>query len=265
MKNKPRRCVITVRTWWNLFVIGSSLCASSTAPADVLFQVSERMDEVKVEIVVVHTISAKDAESLDAGFTAAKQFANARRKELGRPHFVLGSPGGDVIAGMTIGRWARARGASAEVLSECSSACVLILAGAVTRQVQRDGKIGIHRIHFRQLQPSATYGQVREKLSEVDKFLSEYLRDMDIPLSLMEEMKSVAPDQIRFLSRAELQRFRLVGTDPAYQELVDAREAARWGMSREEHYRFKSKCSKEEKESKYISYECATGPSAKKK
>ena len=226
------------------------------AHADLTFRVKEYPMNVAVEIHVAGEIRKKDTQDLDSGLAAAKQFANARKKSMTSPHFILNSPGGDVAAGAIIGRWARTKEASAEVENECSSACVLILAGAIIRRDKTGGKIGIHRIYFSNLNPTSTYRQVREKMADVDQFLAAYLREMDVPISLLEEMKSVPPDQVRYLSALELQRYRLVGADPAYQEQSDTQEAARYGLSREEFYRRKSRADSICREGTFLDLDC---------
>jgi len=233
-----------------------AMIVSTLARADLTFHVKEYLLNVAVDIHVQGEIVEKDSKELDSGLAAARQFAIARRKSIASPHFVLNSQGGDVAAGATIGRWARAKEASAEVENECSSACVLILAGAVIRRGKTGGKIGIHRIYFSSLHPATTYRQVREKMAGVDQFLATYLREMDVPVALIEEMKSVPPDRVRYLSSLELQRYRLLGTDPAYQEQSDTQTAARYGLSRQEYYRRNSRADTVCKQGSFLDLDC---------
>ena len=226
------------------------------AHADVTFHIREYPVSVVIEIHVAGEILKRDARDLETGFAAARKFAAARRKSVDGPHFLLNSYGGDVMAGATIGRWARARQSSAEVEAECSSACVLILAGAVNRKARATAKIGIHRTYFSGLDPQSTYGQVREKISGADQFLTAYLREMDVPLALLEEMKAVPPDRVRYLSAAELQRYRLAGPDPAYQERTDNQEAARYGLARDEYYRRRTRAEADCRQGSVLSLDC---------
>ena len=78
-------------------------------------------------------------------------------------------------------------------------------------------------------------------MAAADEFLLAYFREMDIPPTLLEEMKSIPPNRVRYLSSAELQRYRLLGSDPVYQETSDLREAGRYGVSRQEYYRRKAR------------------------
>ena len=60
-------------------------------------------------------------------------------------HYGINSPGGSVSAAMAIGRRFRKERAWLGVNGSCISACVLILAGAVDRQIGKSGVVGIHR------------------------------------------------------------------------------------------------------------------------
>jgi len=228
----------------------------SLAHGDVTFYVKEYLLNVAVEIHVAGEIRESDIRELESGISAARQFAIARRKKAADPHFVLNSRGGDVAAGAKIGSWARAQQASAEVEAECSSACVLILAGAVHRRIKAIGKVGIHRIYFPGLKANATYAQVRDKMAGVDQFLTTYLREMDIPTSLLEEMKSVPSDSVRYLTALELQRYRLTGSDPAHQERADGQVASQYGLTREEYYRRKARVDAICREGTFMDLDC---------
>ncbi len=93
-------------------------------------------------------------------------------------------------------------------------------------------------------------------MTGVDQFLANYLREMDVPVSLLEEMKSVPPDRVRYLSTIELQRYRLVGSDPAHQERSDTQEASRYGLSREEYYKRKSRADTVCRQGSYVFLDC---------
>lgn len=232
---------------------------SSIAHADVTFHVKEYLINVAVEIHVTGEIREADARELEPGLSAARRFAAARRKDASGPYFVLNSRGGDVVAGAKIGSWARSKQASARVEGECSSACVLVLVGAVNRSIKSPGKVGIHRIYFPGLKANATYSHVREKMAGAEQFLMTYLREMDIPTALLDEMKLVPPDRGRYLSAIELERFRLTGSDPAYQEQADAQEASSYGLSREEYYRRKARSDATCRQGTFIDLDCSHG------
>jgi len=60
----------------------------------------------------------------------------------------INSGGGSIDAAIAIGRLLRNERASLDVTGVCFSACVLVLAGAVERNVGDANKVGIHRPYF---------------------------------------------------------------------------------------------------------------------
>lgn len=75
----------------------------------------------------------------------------------GRPVVLVDSPGGSISPALTIGRLVRARGLRVavarltegqptDVEARCASACVLVLAGGVTRNVGPAAAVGVHRL-----------------------------------------------------------------------------------------------------------------------
>jgi len=205
--------------------------------SEVTGQTLEHATSVHLLVRITNIIASEDLAQLSRVFANATTEAKRQRKPISPVWFVLDTPGGDVRAAMQIGRWARKNDVTALVKGECSSACVLILAGATSRQLLEDGRVGIHRTFFPTLDTSASYEQVRAQMRNADLEIAVYLQEMDVPVSLLEEMKSVPPNGIRYLTSAELDRLRLQGTDPVAQERVDARMAKRYGVSREEYYR----------------------------
>lgn len=195
---------------------------------------------VEVTVKIYGKITSEDYKHLDRALIEGKKLSASMNLPFydAALELTLNSPGGEVQAAMSIGRWARRRQAVATVeQGECSSACVLILAGAVDRLIERGGKIGIHRSFIEGLKPNLPYEDVRRLMVQMQEQIESYLREMDIPISLLEEMKSIPPGKIRYLTPAEQERFRLSGRDPAYEEQLDAQEASRFGISREEYYR----------------------------
>lgn len=185
-------------------------------------------------------ISSEDLQSVTKHIRDAEQVLTKQNRPL-EIVLALDSRGGDVIAAMAIGRLMREKASFGFVMNpggtkpeECSSACILILAGTTTRAV--GGRVGIHRTFFPTLDASTSYDEVREQMRKIEQQILDYLRDMDIPTSLLEEMKSTPPGSIRYLTKSELSRFRLDGIDPATEEKLDAKAAQELGISREEFY-----------------------------
>jgi hypothetical protein len=140
----------------------------------------------------------------------------------------LDSPGGDVAAALEIGRILRREGMSATVErgAHCMSACVFVLAGAEKRRI--DGAVGIHRprkvdIPNEPIDPSKVIKEYEDS-SDTERI---YLKEMGVSTTLVDEMLRFEPDNIRVLTRPELEKFGL-GESPAgpeVQKLAAMKEA----------------------------------------
>lgn len=164
------------------------------------------------------------------------------------PIFRLNSEGGDVEVAIAIGRQLRRFQAFAFTFSEgrCYSACVFILAGAVKRGLSNS--IGIHRPYStstdqREFQATQTAQRRMSKLAK------EYLEEVNVSPALYDAMVTVPPENIRLLSEPELRSFGILELDPVQQEIEDAAEARKYGLSKIDFLRRKSsadaKCSRE--------------------
>lgn len=151
------------------------------------------------------------------------------------------SNGGDLEEAMNIGRFIRRSEGVTSVLpiGGCSSACVFILAGGVVRYPL--GKVGIHRPYFNSTPDTG----VGEKLREILMISRAYFEEMNIPSSLADAMFSIPPEANHFLSRAELDFYRLNQSDFSYQERQDLKMADEFGVSRAEYMQFKIELERE--------------------
>ena len=146
----------------------------------------------------------------------------------------LSSQGGSIIVAMAIGEIIRTASFHTGVYpgSECSSACVLLLAAGVTRTVT--GKVGIHRPRFDEEEfGKLSYAQASEKYEQMAATMRQYLARMGMADSLYFEMLKTQADTMRFLSAKDTLDFNLEGEDPAWREWNRARAIARSGR---EHY-----------------------------
>ena len=155
------------------------------------------------------------------------------------PFFWLNSSGGDVEAAIAIGRQLRRIGATAMMWDEakCLSSCVFVLAGATRRVLV--GKIGIHRPYALRTD-QRTYDSVQMEQRRLAKLAKEYLEEMNVSPLLYDAMVRVPPEQIRLLSRSDLERFGITETDIVEHEVHDAGEARKYGLSKTEYLRRKS-------------------------
>lgn len=174
-------------------------------------------------------ISSPDADfdRLEALIKAALLSSNVLVGGTLAPQVMLNSSGGDVRAAMTIGRFLRAFNAFiiVGVNAECSSACVLILAAGAKRIVFTGGRVGLHRPHFEEsLFAGLTTTQARDKYSEMERSVRDYLKDLGMPEALFEKMRSIPSRRLEYLKEDELEALSLVGFDPAMDELERAKE-----------------------------------------
>lgn len=127
----------------------------------------------------------------------------------------LDSPGGDLLAGIEIGKIIRKNSFHTSVDNNeknvedsnaiCYSACVLIYAGGVSRSLQSGAKIGVHRFS-------------RNFSSEEDLDLAQvisarvikYLVEMGVDVKLFERMSKTAKDDIDVIELQDALRLKLV-------------------------------------------------------
>jgi len=154
----------------------------------------------------------------------------------------LNSNGGDWDAAIAIGRRLRKVSSVAQVPdgAACSSACVLVLAGAQVRIVSGSGRVGIHR-PYSPTNTAISLEQSQQRFQALSNSSRAFLREMNLPESLFEAMVRVPPEKLRFLTSRELQEFGLEGKDPAYSEVGDNAEAKALGIDKQEYLRRKAR------------------------
>jgi hypothetical protein len=158
----------------------------------------------------------------------------------------IDSNGGDVQAAMIFGRLLRKneayiglRRGVLELLagrkhrsSVCASSCVLVLAGAVVRNIDRN--VFVHRPYgAKSVHKDFTKASSEWQLLQSN--LRAYLSEMNVPLSLLDKMNSVPSNEGVRLSDAELAQFMLNQNDPAYVEARESSHASRLGLTRDDY------------------------------
>jgi hypothetical protein len=153
--------------------------------------------------------------------------------------FRLNSQGGNVEAAINIGRQLRRLSAIAAMTEkeECLSSCVFILAGATQRVI--GGIVGIHRPYSPRTD-QRDYTAVQKDHRRIATLAKTYLEEMNLPPQLYDAMERIPPEKIRVLSKKELEEFGLAQIDPVEQELQDAAEARKYGLSKIEFLRRKA-------------------------
>ena len=107
------------------------------------------------------------------------------RSDAGDPivFVILNSPGGEVLAGIDMGRLLRNYGARIWIdkNAECSSACVLVLAGGATRFDMDGARVGLHRPHFPPFYfANLPFDQAQEEYNSLLARIRSYLQEMGV-------------------------------------------------------------------------------------
>jgi hypothetical protein len=123
----------------------------------------------------------------------------------------LNSPGGNLFAGMQLGRVLRQRGAWTYIINsrtlrpgECYSACGLAFLGGV-RRFNDSGRYGVHRASLQ-----AGPGGGRDLTADLSSAIGSYVREMGVDARLLDLWKKAGPDRMYLLSRREAEDLRVV-------------------------------------------------------
>lgn len=136
--------------------------------------------------------------------------------QLVRAILVLHSQGGDLVAGIHLGRAARELGLSTmvgkpkgeygqRVAGECLSACVMAFAGGVFRFSSEKDVLGVHR--FDADIPRSTDLDVGQIMSAA---ISNHIIEMDISPLLLDRIVRAGPDSMNVLDNKDAIAMRLV-------------------------------------------------------
>jgi hypothetical protein len=158
----------------------------------------------------------------------------------------LDTPGGNVDAAMAIGRLLRKEEANVSIgyrpLSRqgiCYSACVLVLAGAVGRDMQL-GRVGIHRPYLEVPKDAVSSERVKDIFQKTLLDIRAYFREMNVSEQLADAMLRIEPEHMRLLDGAALNSYGLAPEDPVAREIKELGIAQKYGLSREEYMKRKA-------------------------
>ncbi|MDA0995106.1 MAG: hypothetical protein O3A13_15945, partial [Proteobacteria bacterium] len=144
------------------------------------------------------------------------------------------SPGGDLRAGMKIGRWIRENQAEISVRMDqyCYSTCALVFISGVVRY--NFGVVGLHRPYLAgSPQPKET---IPALVSAMRDDIRTYVSEMGVRLEFASVMLETLPEQMRLYHKAEI--YDLVAKrDAVYDEIEVARYARHHGISTDEYRR----------------------------
>lgn len=102
----------------------------------------------------------------------------------------LNSAGGDVEAAMKIGRLFREHDIGVFLEDECSGPCVLILAGATSRQLFDNDKIALQRPHLGSTTGARSVQEMSAAVENLNRRVKAYLEEMGAHTGLYDDMMS---------------------------------------------------------------------------
>jgi hypothetical protein len=150
-------------------------------------------------------------------------------------YVVVSSLGGDIRAAMDMGRILRHAAARIWVDrdSECSSACVLLLAGGVVRYDMAGARVGLHRPYFPPSEfAGLSHAAAQQRYNQLLASVRAYLEEMGIHDTIFQAMVSVPSQDVRYIDATTADEARLFGEDAAYAEWQRARALVRVGEQR---------------------------------
>jgi hypothetical protein len=178
----------------------------------------------KLTVKVEGKITSADYEKLKTLVDQTRAQAKTRNWDWAGIFVHLNSPGGSTDAAMAIGRLLRKEQAFAmigyhplDTQGKCYSACVLVLAGAVGRNMKY-GKVGIHGPH---LAGGAPNGLTGEDFQKTLHQLRRYFREMNLSPLLSDAMFRIEPKDIRLLSDDALYNYGFTSEDPFARKHVN--------------------------------------------
>jgi hypothetical protein len=159
-----------------------------------------------VSIIISGQIIEGDVIKVEAILSEIKRTDNGYQMR----RLLIHSPGGLAGEAMTIGRLVRANRINVFLPKEtsCISACVLILAGGLTRNIE--GQVGIDHPYF--LRAAGPGDDVPALLAQTKQAMSEYFHSMGVSEALADAMFSLPNGVVHFLKPAELTQYQLKNT-----------------------------------------------------
>jgi hypothetical protein len=133
---------------------------------------------------------------------------------------LFNSPGGNPSKAIELGRMIRALGLITVQFrgAECASACALAFMGGTLRAAD-PGSIGVHKASFR----SGSGLSVDDAVSYVQHQTAEtitYLNEMGVDPALLELSLRYEPDDMRYLSKSEMEKYRVTNFDTGTGEIA---------------------------------------------
>lgn len=207
-------------------------------PSDTAYaRVSADGDAAPAEEVRVFLSGQITLADVDSASVMERLLKSGKQKIAGNTVW-LASNGGDIDAGMELGRRLRRLGIFTLIGAndQCLSACVFAFMGGERRSVA--GRLGIHRPYFPFTEGTADR---QARFRYLQKTLKTYIEEMDFPDSLYEAVMLVPPESMQILTPPDLKRFFLEGISPSSEDMADAAAARRLNLSMLEYLQRKAK------------------------
>ena len=86
------------------------------------------------------------------------------------------------------------------------------------------GPIGIHSFYSEDFIGSTNYAEASERYNEISSEVEDYLKELRIPVSLLDEMKKVPHYNLKIFDgefSGELGRHGVFGVDPVYAQVKE--------------------------------------------
>ena len=190
-----------------LLLLVSVLCWPATAPADqpMTFRLV-RASPWSVDIYAAGEIT----HDTPAQFAAFLQENNIKAPAT----VFLFSGGGDLDAGLALGREIRRAGLDTEVgvpqgsiagPAECDSSCTFAFLGGVTRTMAPGSRYGVHRFSGNVANPLQTAQEEAGKLVA-------YIAEMGVSRGMYTEMTEGTPAQVKYLDAGTMAKLRITTT-----------------------------------------------------
>jgi ATP-dependent protease ClpP protease subunit len=156
---------------------------------------------------------------------APDRLAKALDDVTGQATIWLNSPGGNLYAGMQLGRVIRKHGASTHIINsrtllpgECYSACSLAFLGGIYRFADHGARYGVHRASIPDRPPTGT----RDLAHDLSDAIESFIREMGVDARLFDLWVKAGPDEMYVLSRSEALNLGVVN---------DGRMPAEWSIA----------------------------------
>ena len=229
---------------WKLIVhfTATVAIAHGSAFAATITSISTRNSPSPLDLRLDGVIAPGDVERL-MRLIGTSQPSPAETNSFRTHRIRLNSTGGDIDEALKLGRILRQYRFITEVIlthqkvEECLSACVFAFLAGVERRPW--GTIGVHRSYRQHVSVLESESEVRDRLRETRKKITDYLDEVNAPMELLTIIDSTPPDQMRILSLYEKKSLGFLSTDAVFEELAIARYADERQISSAEYRRRK--------------------------